>query len=329
VVINVGNSDTFIWDYPLDMNGDMTITLDNNSIIQFAADLNVTGNIPLTNSGSSALLFIDPGVTVHVIAGINGDMGDPGNNNVSFIVNGDLIVDGTLSGKNSNAFAGSGTISGGTLLLDNGASCTSPCPLTGGFDTCTAGGGFCTTFGVLPIELLYFDSEVVTNTINLNWATSLEENFSHFVVEHSVNGYFFDALEEIPGAGYNTDDVQEYSYIHKQPVLGINYYRLKAVDLDGAVEYFGPVSERFFGDKAVWIYPNPASGDRVSYHLNFTPNEGDRILIYNQLGSVLADEPARPDPGTMNFNDLLKAGTYIFKYQSPSRVLYARFIVVN
>jgi hypothetical protein len=157
----------------------------------------------------------------------------------------------------------------------------------------------------------------------------LEENFSHFVLEHSVNGYFYDALEEIPGTGYNTEDVHEYTYTHKQPLLGINYYRLKAVDLDGVVEYFGPVSERFSGDKAVWIYPNPASGDRVSYLLNFTPNEGDRILIYNQLGSVLADEPARPDPGMVNFNELLKAGTYIFKYQSANQVLFARFIVAH
>jgi hypothetical protein len=181
----------------------------------------------------------------------------------------------------------------------------------------------------LPISLLYLNSDLVNNHVELSWATSEEEDFSHFLVQHSVNGTAYKDLAYIPGAGYNTESINEYSYTHEFPVIGTNYYRLKAVDLDGTFEYYGPVSERFSGEEALWIHPNPSTGDKVVYQTNFTPNENDRVLVYNQMGSVVADEPAIKNNGTVYFSESLKAGAYILKYSTGQQVLFARFIVVK
>jgi hypothetical protein len=183
--------------------------------------------------------------------------------------------------------------------------------------------------GVQPIDLLSFEALINKNSIELDWITSREENFSHFILEHSVNGSSFTALAEIEGAGYNTESLIEYSYTHRLPKLGVNYYRLKAVDLDGTYEYFGPISVRFNGEEQLWISPNPSAGDKVVYQTNFTPNENDRVLVYNQLGSVVADEPAIKNNGTVYFSESLKAGAYILKYSTGQQVLFARFIVVK
>jgi hypothetical protein len=181
----------------------------------------------------------------------------------------------------------------------------------------------------LPITLLYLKADQVETAIEVQWATSMQEDFSHFVLQHSLNGTTFTDLTEVPGAGYNTEGVNEYNYIHKMPKIGINYYRLKAVDLDGTFEYFGPVAEQYTGEEALWIFPNPSNGDKVVYQTNFTPNESDRVLVYNQLGSVVADEPAIKNNGTVYFSESLKAGAYILKYSAGQQVLFARFIVVK
>jgi hypothetical protein len=199
---------------------------------------------------------------------------------------------------------------------------------------CENGNGFngpitFTEDGVQPIDLLYFEASTKGSSIEIDWITSKEENFSHFVLEHSVNGSSFTALAEIEGAGYNTESLIEYSYTHKIPKLGVNYYRLKAVDLDGTYEYFGPISVRFNGEEQLWISPNPSAGDKVAYQTNFTPNENDRVLVYNQLGSVVADEPAIKNNGTVYFSESLNAGAYILKYSTGQQVLFARFIVVK
>jgi hypothetical protein len=181
----------------------------------------------------------------------------------------------------------------------------------------------------LPITLLYLDSELIDDNVELTWATSEEEDFSHFIIQHSVNGSVYKDLAYVPGAGYNTESINQYSYTHELPVIGTNYYRLKAVDLDGTFEYLGPVSERFSGEEALWIHPNPSAGDKVVYQTNFTPNENDRVLVYNQLGSVVADEPVIKNNGTVYFTESLKAGAYILKYSTGQQVLFARFIVVK
>jgi len=181
----------------------------------------------------------------------------------------------------------------------------------------------------LPITLFYLKADQEGTFIRITWGTSSEEDFSHFILEHSVNGISFTALAEISGAGYNTESINEYSYTHKLPILGANYYRLKAVDLDGTFEYFGPVSKRFTGDETLWIYPNPSAGDKVEYLINFTPNEGDRVMVYNQLGFVVADEPALKNSGIIYFSESLKPGAYILRYSTAQEVHFARFIVVK
>jgi len=43
----------------------------------------------------------------------------------------------------------------------------------------------------LPITLVYFEAESTFNQVILSWATSYEENFSHFEIEKSSNGIDF------------------------------------------------------------------------------------------------------------------------------------------
>jgi hypothetical protein len=219
--------------------------------------------------------------------------------------------------------------------------CPEDPPSSGNFDCslvppiyCEPTGGFTgpTDFdenGVQPVELLYFTAKKSGNSIALNWATSMEEDFSHFVVQHGVNGYDYVDMDAVEGAGYNTESQNDYEYIHTLPLLGYNYYRLKAIDLNGSFEFFGPVVERFTGKQTLWIHPNPVSADKVEYKMNFTPNEGDRIQVYNGMGQVVADVPASQNAGVVYFTSTVQSGSYILKYSSSLSSYYTRFIVLE
>lgn len=183
--------------------------------------------------------------------------------------------------------------------------------------------------GVQPVELIYFTAKKSLSDIKLSWATSKEENFSHFVVQHAANGVDFSDLTEIRGAGYNTESINRYTYTHAIPLIGHNYYRLKAIDLNGEFEYFGPVVERFNGSKALWINPNPSSAEKVEFKTNFTPEESDRIQVYNQVGLVMADVMVNQLAGVVYFNEPLKPGSYILRYATINETKFARFVVVK
>jgi hypothetical protein len=114
-----------------------TISTGDNLTTDISFTLN--GDLTISSSGSNPTITVPAGVTVI----INGNLTD-NDNNVVFVVNGTLIVTGTLKGKNNAVFGGSGSISGGTLDLGNGASCSGSCPSLS-FTTCTQGDSFCTT----------------------------------------------------------------------------------------------------------------------------------------------------------------------------------------
>ena len=308
--------------------GNIRIDLPNGVNITMNTSINISGNFRITNSGSSTLT-IPAGVTVHV----GGNMGDAANNNVSYVVNGVLIVDGTLSGNNGNSFSGTGTIAGGTLDVKNGATCGSPCPVTGNFDNCSSGTGgsaqvFCNN--VLPVTLLYFNASVAEDIVSLTWATTMEKDFSKFVIERSADGLRFEEIGEVAGAGFDQYDIESsYDFQDEAPLLGYNYYRLRAVDLDGYFESFGVKAVQVKGGKKLSVYPNPSAGDLIKFRTNFTAEEGDKIVLVDQLGVEILSTRADGIRNTISLSDKLRNGIYTLRYISRDFDQTVKIVVKN
>ena len=66
-------------------------------------------------------------------------------------------------------------------------------------------------------------------------------NNDYFVVEHSIDGYVWEEIDNILGAG-TTSDLITYNTTHTKPINGYNYYRLTQVDYDRQFEIFNPIS---------------------------------------------------------------------------------------
>lgn len=111
----------------------------------------------------------------------------------------------------------------------------------------------------LPVELTYFEAiKISNNQVDLVWETSTERDSDHFIVERSTNLTNWDFVGKLQAAGnsvlpilYNTKDFN--------PQIGINYYRLRQFDLDGAVSYSDIKSIEIQDDKLFSIHPNPAN----------------------------------------------------------------------
>jgi hypothetical protein len=114
----------------------------------------------------------------------------------------------------------------------------------------------------LPVELIKFDVKKLSdNEIDLNW-DAIERNFSHYQVEASRNEK--DKFIEIGRVdGLNAGSAKSsYLFKDKNPVAGINYFRLKMIDKDGRFQYSNITSvniEKQF-DSSFEVFPNPSSG---------------------------------------------------------------------
>lgn len=94
----------------------------------------------------------------------------------------------------------------------------------------------------LPVELGSFEATVQGDNVKLDWITLSEFNSDFFEVERKSNRESeFKTIATIKAQG-NKLSPSSYVHIDTQPETGINYYRLKQVDINGNFDYSKEIS---------------------------------------------------------------------------------------
>lgn len=185
----------------------------------------------------------------------------------------------------------------------------------------------------LPVELLTFDGEAQNNQIQLNWSTAMEINNDYFEVQHSIDGIAFETIDMVDGNG-NSEILLGYSYMHKSPALGINYYRLKQVDFDGASEMHKIIhvyNDFYYDGINVTVYPNPVQSSDANVRImsgdDHTPFE---LTIVNLDGRVLMKRTLKASTylDQKLMQDLvLEAGVYLVTFKQGDKITTKRLII--
>lgn len=165
------------------------------------------------------------------------------------------------------------------------------------------------TSAPLPVTLLYFTAKPDGDRVQLAWATTQEINADQFRVEHSLDLAEYTTVGDIIAKG-TTEDRQYYGLTDLNPQPGINYYRLKQVDRDGATQYFKPVAATIRdSEPVVAVYPNPADTDRI--HLRLWNAEEASVRLLTIAGQSIGGQLQRT-PGEADFRPVqpLSAGFY-------------------
>jgi trimeric autotransporter adhesin len=113
-------------------------------------------------------------------------------------------------------------------------------------------------FGTLPVKLSSFTVTKTDNAAKLNWATAFELNSSHFVIERSTNGSNWYSIGTVAAKG-NSTVTTSYEMYDNAAARGINYYRLRQVDINGQFEISTVRSALFNAGNTVEVAPNPAT----------------------------------------------------------------------
>ncbi len=96
--------------------------------------------------------------------------------------------------------------------------------------------GFNVTNSPFSIDLISFDAKNIGKTNQLTWVTASEKDNVKFEIERSADGYQFEKIGEVAGK-LNSSSIQSYSFRDENPLFGLNYYRLKNVDIIGRADY--------------------------------------------------------------------------------------------
>ncbi len=141
---------------------------------------------------------------------------------------------------------------------------------------------------VTPVKLFSFSASAQKDGVTLNWNTSSEFNNKGWSIEKTTNpdAANWSTIGFIDG---NNNGIQNnsYTYIDKNVVSAIYYYRLKQVDIDGNASYSNVISVSLQSDDLqLSVYPNPFGiSSKISYTL--TRNEKISINLYNSVGELV------------------------------------------
>lgn len=147
-----------------------------------------------------------------------------------------------------------------------------------------------------PVKLLSFTATKQGKVVNLNWITTSEINSSHFDVEYSRNSTSWQTIGTVSAAG-NSSTQKSYSLIHNAPAAGVNYYRLKQVDLDAKFENSLIRTVTFITANTINIFPNPTvdqlfistNSGGILQSVSLFGDDGKQMLHINnfQLGNSI------------------------------------------
>jgi uncharacterized delta-60 repeat protein len=180
--------------------------------------------------------------------------------------------------------------------------------------------------GPLPVTLLEFKGALKDKATLLNWKTSGEKYFSGFNVERSQDGINFTTIGFVAGQKNGAGEAN-YAIVDRQPLLGINYYRLQLLDKDGQFTYSKIVSvnlqEGWFTFSA---FPNPATN--VIYVRTTGINEKATIQVIDAQGKLVRLETIQLSPGAAHPVNVstLAHGTYILKLSAKTTTSTRKFI---
>jgi Secretion system C-terminal sorting domain len=168
--------------------------------------------------------------------------------------------------------------------------------------------------GVLPVELIDFSAKNEEKTVLLHWQTATEVNADYFEVEHSTDGARFESIGMVKATG-NSTTLQRYQLRHEQPAAGLNYYRLRQVDLDGGVELSHIVLVDRGVDAGIRVFPNPVSAHSAAVetlHCNVSTTTATAAQIFDATGRLVYLIPIEEGNNVLNISGL-SAGLYLVR----------------
>lgn len=162
----------------------------------------------------------------------------------------------------------------------------------------------------LPVDIVSFVAEKVSQTVQLRWHVANELNVDHYDVEQSVNGTAFTKVGTVLSRG--GDGTNTYEFTDQNPSLQKNnFYRIKQVDKDGKFTYSVIRLIQFKSETLITVTPNPAS-NFINVYSKQSPLT---VLLYDQGGRKMASQVITNGSGRLDISRFGK-GSYILVAQS-------------
>ncbi|WP_017259939.1 T9SS type A sorting domain-containing protein [Pedobacter arcticus] len=182
------------------------------------------------------------------------------------------------------------------------------------------------TESVLPISMASLNVFKQNQKAKITWSTYSEKGTSFFEIMRSQDGRSFDNIGFMPAAG-NSNKVKTYSYIDQNPLMGINYYRLKQLDLDGKFSLSAVQSVKFDTEKDI-VKIVCIDNYITEFLINMPDPNLATLRIYDMAGKLMDEDGIYLNAGFNKVKPMvnLASGVYVATITGNSGSARTKFI---
>jgi hypothetical protein len=184
-----------------------------------------------------------------------------------------------------------------------------------------------TTSSTLPVSGINFTAKLSGNKVNLNWSTESEENSKDFTIERSANGTDFKTIGNVSAAG-NATTFQRYSFVDKDPLQGIDYYRLILSNMDEHKEYLGVRKIEYNQDKLFSVKAKTAPG-RLVLQINSSAKGLYHIRVVDIAGRERKSETINILSEQVTEEINLSPGVYVWEVKDNKGISTSQKVIIQ
>jgi hypothetical protein len=183
--------------------------------------------------------------------------------------------------------------------------------------------------GLLPVHNLQLNARQLNSSVMIQWSTQQESGTSRFEVEKSTDGINFRKIGEQSAAGNST--TQKNYWIDDRSPSYENFYRIKAVDIDGKSSYSAVVKlvMKSGVQSFLTLSPNPAK-DVINILIESKVSIDKSLYkIINSTGQLVQSGIVKIKKGINKLEqhiETLPSGMYIMNIQLNNQSITSKFI---
>ncbi len=180
---------------------------------------------------------------------------------------------------------------------------------------------------VAPISFGYISAQYEKGYSYIRWTTYSETEDNYFEIEHSLNGQTWEKVGQVDGLGLSSSTTTSYDFKHKNLIEGIQYYRIKQVDvLNDQAEYSDIVS--ITAEDLPLL--NVAALTKHSFNVLSAQEGLAQFKIYSTMGQIISEGTFDAVPGNQNIyyqSKIVGSGVVMIEVELNGHQERAKFIV--
>jgi hypothetical protein len=166
----------------------------------------------------------------------------------------------------------------------------------------------------LPVIFANVKAYEKNGGVQIDWSNLTEKDVAGYDVERSTNGSDFTSIShQLPTS--NQNDKVDYTAFDANPAQGVSYYRIKAQETTGKIEYSKILSVTIgSSNQSLRLYPNPVKGNQITISMSNIKRGQYTLRVINAAGQDVFKQVINNQTTsltqTLDLPATIKAGVY-------------------